>query len=153
MFKTPQPGDVITVVMRSGRVYENAIVQQPFDWLSKFEFCIPADGIESRFANIESVERFDGAPKFNQLAGRYETSYTPSNCGERFTTRVLHMKNVVSINGHDVANEDFTTKTVMIQGSSTIYNVTVEGGIGVSCECKGFQFRKSCRHLKEAEAA
>lgn len=151
MFKTPQTGEVVTVVMKNGSVYENAIVQQPFDWISNFEFCIPADGPESLFANIEQVERLDGAPKFDQLAGRYERKYTPSNTGEKFTTRVLHMKNVASIDGIDVANEDFTSKTVMVQGTNTIYNVRVEGGIGVSCECKGFLFRKTCRHLKEAE--
>lgn len=164
MFQTPQPGDVITVTTRhrdnyylrtsdyKETTYENVTVARPFSWLSSFEFCFAADGPESLFADIEMVEKRDRAPNFDPMAMRYERAYTPSNDAPKFDTRVLHMRNVVSINGVDVSNEDFSSKTVDVSASKGgTYSVTVEGGIGVACDCKGFQFRKSCRHLKEAE--
>ena len=164
MFKTPQPGDVITVTTRcrdlyyertsdfKETTYENVTIVNPFEWLSTFEFCFASDGMESQFANIEAVERNDGAPAFDTRAMRYESAYTPSDNAPKFDTRVIHMRNVISINGVDVSNEDFSSKTVEVPASkSGKYNVKVEGGIGVTCDCKGFQFRKKCRHLKEAE--
>lgn len=163
MFRTPQVGDIVTVVTRQRdhyykrtsdfkeTTYTNVEVLRPFDWLSNFEFCIPADGPESEFGDIEMVEKVERAPKFNQLAMRYESKYTPSNIAPKFTTRVIHMRSVVSINGVVVQNQDYSSKTVEVQGSKSTYKVSVEGGIGVSCECKGFQFRKTCRHLQEAE--
>lgn len=159
MFRTPQIGDIVTVVTRSRdhtsdfkeTTYSNVEVLRPFDWLSNFEFCIPADGPESLFGDVETVEKADRAPKFLPLALRYETKYTPGNTGPKFTTRVIHMKSVVSINGVAVSNQDFSSKTVKVQGSKEVYSVQVEGGIGVSCGCKGFSFRKTCRHLQEAE--
>lgn len=163
MFRTPQIGDIVTVVTRhrdnyinrtsdfKETTYASVEVQRPFDWLSNFEFCIPADGPETRFGDIEMVEKAESAPKFNPLAMRYESKYTSSNIAPKFTTRVIHMGSVVSINGVDVSNEDYSSKTVEVQGSKSTYKVQVEGGIGVSCQCKGFQFRKTCRHLQEAE--
>ena len=165
MFRTPQIGDIVTVVTRQRdhyykrtsdfkkTTYTNVEVQRPFDWLSNFEFCIAADGPETQFGDIEMVEKAENAPKFNPLAMRYESKYTPSNIAPKFTTRVIHMRSVVSINGVDVSNEDYSSKTVEVPGSkpSTSYKVQVEGGIGVSCQCKGFQFNKKCRHLQEAE--
>ena len=62
------------------------------------------------------------------------------------------MKNVNAINGVDVSNEDYSTKEVKVSASkSGTYTVRVEGGVAMFCDCKGFQFRKRCRHLKEAE--
>jgi hypothetical protein len=164
MFQTPQHGDVITVTTRTRNhyvnrtsdynetTYENVQVQRPLSWLSSFEFCIAADGPESRTANIEVVERRDRAPAFDVLAMRYERAYTPSYDVPKFDTRVIHMKNVISINGVDVSNQDFSSKTVEVPSSKGgTYKVQVEGGIGTDCECTGFQFRRKCRHLKEAE--
>ncbi len=163
MFSIPQTGDVITVTTRYKGVsmtddyvettYTDVTVVEPFDWLSKYEFCIPADGPESLSSEIEIQERIDGAPKFNPMTMRYESKYTPGNNGPKFDTRTIHMKNVTAINGVDVSNDDYSVKQVKIPASKpgSTYAVQLEGGIGVSCECKGFQFRKTCRHLKEAE--
>ena len=163
MFTTPQTGDVITVTTRYKSIsmyddyvettYKEITVTEPFSWLSKYEFCIPADGPETLSSEIDVQERIDGAPKFDQRAMRYESKYTSGNNGPKFDTRVLHMENVTAINGVDVSNEDYSVKEVKIPASKpgSTYTVQLEGGVGVSCECKGYQFRKTCRHLKEAE--
>ena len=36
-----------------------------------------------------------------------------------------------------------------IQGSSSMYLVTRDKNGKTSCECKGFQFRKRCKHILE----
>jgi len=36
-----------------------------------------------------------------------------------------------------------------IQGSNSIYIVQKDGTGRISCECKGFQFRKKCKHILE----
>ena len=162
---TPQPGDVITVVVRhrshyylresdyEETTYENVRVKQPFRWLQAHEFCIPADGPASEFSRIDEVERIDRAPEFDQQAMRYVRKYTPSNTGSKFDTRVISMKSVVSINGVPVEEYQESIKEVFIPSSKggKGYTVRVENGIGKHCTCKGFQFRNKCRHLKEAE--
>lgn len=162
---TPNPGDVVTVVVRhrshyylrdsdyEETTYENVRVKQPFRWLQAHEFCIPADGPESKFSRIDEVERIDRAPEFDQQAMRYTRDYTPSNTGTKFDTRVISMKNVVSINGIPVEAYEESIKEVLIPSSrgGKGYTVRVENGIGKACTCKGFQFRNKCRHLKEAE--
>ena len=160
----PQPGDVITVTTRhrdhyykrtsdwKETTYENVRVVQPLPWLQAHEFCIPADGPESKFARIDEVERFDRAPEFDQRAMRYEEKYTPSGSGTKFTTRVISMKSVVTINGKPIDKFEESIKEVNIKASNGgSYKVVVENGIGKTCECKGFQFRNRCRHLQEAE--
>ena len=165
MFTTPQVGDIVTVVTRSRdhyfkrtsdfkeTTYESVEVLRAFDWLSNFEFCIAADGPESQFGDVEMAEKAEKAPKFSPLAMRYESKYTPSNIAPKFTTRVIHMRSVVSINGVDVSNQDYSTKTVEVPSSKpgSTYTVALAGGIANSCTCKGFMFNKKCRHLQEAE--
>lgn len=163
-FQTPQPGDVVTVTTRhrnhyykrtsdfTEETYENVTVLRPFSWLSNFEFCITAEGPEC-FTHIEIIERRNRAPKFDTSAMRYESAFQPNDeHAPKFDARVIHMRNVISINGVDVSNEDFSVQTVEVTSSNGgTYKVQIEGRIGTTCECKGFQFRKSCRHLKEAE--
>ena len=36
-----------------------------------------------------------------------------------------------------------------IQGSNSIYIVTRDKTGRINCECKGFQFRKRCKHILE----
>ena len=162
--QTPQPGDVVTITTRhvsnyyknetgyDETTYENVRVLQPLPWLQAHEFCIPADGQETKFGKVEVVERMDRAPEFEPLAMRYVESYVPSNTAPKFTTRVINMKNVVAINGEAVEQYQESIKQVMINSTrGGGYIVRVENGIGASCECKGFQFRGKCRHLQEAE--
>lgn len=141
MTNTPQPGQVITVTTRhpnlavnrtsdfNTRTYKNVRVLTPLRWLSPHEFCIPSDGPESRFANIEQVEQEgDRATKFD--------------------TRVIHMKNVVQIDGMSVSSATSNVREVEVPASKGgTYTVRVEGDVGVSCTCKGYQFRRTCRHL------
>lgn len=45
-----------------------------------------------------------------------------------------------------------TFVSVASSDGENTYQVTVEDGEAIECECKGFQFRRKCRHLAEAEA-
>lgn len=71
-----------------------------------------------------------------------------------FKTRVIHMRSVVELNGHKVGESESSTQEVQVPASKGgSYTVVLQDGVGISCTCKGFQFRKSCRHLKEGEDA
>ena len=144
MFATPKPGDVVTVITRHKnsclysddewvyRTYENVTVVKPFPWLGKHEFCIPADGPESLYPNIETFEKV-------------------GNKADRFTTRVIHMRNVTEIT-NAVESNDSGIQVIEIPSSKKgTYSVRVEDGVAIHCECTGFQFRSKCRHLREAE--
>lgn len=156
MLNTPQPGEVVTITTQfrnqEETTYENALVLKPFSWLQIHEFCIPADGPESHFAKIDTVERHDGAPEFDPMSMRYEEKYTSSTNLPKFDTRVISMKSVVAINGERVKKYVESIKTFEISSSrGGSYTVRVDNGVGISCDCKGFQFRGRCRHLQEAE--
>lgn len=145
MFATPKPGETVTVTVRHRNsllhskdewiynTYENVTVLKPFHWLGKHEFCIPADGPESLYPDIESFERL----------GRK---------AERFTTRVIHMRSVTEItNGIETEESGIHVIEIPNSKNTSTYSVRIEDGVAVHCECKGFQFRSKCRHLKEAE--
>ena len=162
--QTPQPGDVITVTTRypdhyykrtsdfKETTYENVEVIKSLPWLQAHEFCVAADGPESQFAKIDTVERHDRAPEFDCQAMRYEGKYIPSDNLPKFDTRVISMKNVVAINGKPVEQYKESIQQFLIPASrGGNYSVRVENGVGKSCDCKGFQFRGHCRHLNEAE--
>jgi len=164
MLNTPQPGDVVSITTQTRdhyykstsefkeTTYDNVLVLKSFFWLQAHEFCIPADGPETKFSHIDVVERHDRAPEFDQLGLRHEEKYTPSTNLPKFDTRVISMKNVIAINGQPVEKYEESIKKVEISSTrGGSYTVRVENGIGTSCECKGFQFRGRCRHLQEAE--
>lgn len=64
--------------------------------------------------------------------------------------RVIQRKWILSIDG--VATEPIAssrTLTRTVQGSKgEVYVVTVSGN-SASCTCSGFQFRRSCKHIKD----
>ena len=41
------------------------------------------------------------------------------------------------------------TKYHEIQGSNSIYIVTIDSNGKINCECKGFMYRKKCKHILE----
>lgn len=71
----------------------------------------------------------------------------------RMGFRVIDIKNVTDIsNGAPSDGTDTGVQTVNIKGSKgNKYLVTLQDGRAVSCTCPGYSFRKTCRHLKEAE--
>jgi len=71
---------------------------------------------------------------------------------DAWPVRVINLGNVVRMDfisgdGHDV---DTTNRTWEVVGSRGDRYLVTRDGSGWSCDCKGFQFRRSCRHIKEA---
>jgi hypothetical protein len=70
-----------------------------------------------------------------------------------FPFRVLNKSLIVSINNKAMEQKDSAVKTFSIKGSKgDTYTVTVGSG-KMHCTCSGFQFRKSCKHVKEVDYA
>jgi len=68
--------------------------------------------------------------------------------------RVIDLAYVVDLRGADggVAKSQGATlrKVINVAGSKgSVYTVVVEAG-KASCTCSGFQFRRTCKHIKEA---
>lgn len=126
MFAVPKVGETVSFkvcypALNQSGEHINVKVVRPFPWLTTYEFCV-------------EVEEDDPIRSTG------------------FTTRVIHMRNVVELNGKKVDQVDTSEKKVEVAGSKKgSYTVLVRGGIGTECSCTGFKFRKSCRHLKEAE--
>lgn len=122
----PKVGDVISFkvyypTLKQSGEHVNVKVVKPFPWLTTYEFCVAVEE--------DNPIRSTG-----------------------FDTRVVHMRNVVELNGEKVTNFDTSERKIDVAASKGgTYAVTVRGGVGVECTCTGFKFRKSCRHLKEAE--
>lgn len=70
-----------------------------------------------------------------------------------FPFRVINKSTIVSIDNKTVEQKDNAVKTFSIKGSrGDTYTVTVGSG-KMHCTCSGFQFRKSCKHVKEVDYA
>jgi len=70
-----------------------------------------------------------------------------------FPFRVLERSRIVSINNKAMEQKDSAIKTFSIKGSKgDTYTVTINSG-KMHCTCSGFQFRKSCKHVKEVDYA
>jgi hypothetical protein len=70
-----------------------------------------------------------------------------------FPFRVLNKSLIISINNQAMEQKDTAIKTFNVKGSKgDCYTVTVGSG-KMHCTCNGFQFRKSCKHVKEVDYA
>jgi len=70
-----------------------------------------------------------------------------------FPFRVLNKSLIISINNQAMEQKDSSVKTFSVKGSQgNSYTVTVGSG-KMHCTCSGFQFRKSCKHVKEVDYA
>jgi len=70
-----------------------------------------------------------------------------------FPFRVINKATIVSIDNKSVEQKDNAVKTFSIKGSrGDTYTVTV-GSNKMHCTCSGFQFRKTCKHIKEVDYA
>jgi hypothetical protein len=72
-----------------------------------------------------------------------------------FPFRVIKKADVVSIDNEDFKTEQASKPSYQefqIPGSNgSLYCVTANNDVW-SCECKGFQFRRTCKHVGEAKA-
>jgi hypothetical protein len=72
----------------------------------------------------------------------------------KFKFRIIPKEDIVEINGK-VNTEQLQSKTreVIIKGSKgDTYTVSIDKD-SYSCNCSGFMFRRSCRHIMEARNA
>ena len=70
-----------------------------------------------------------------------------------FPFRVINKSLIISINNQAMEQKDIAIKTFNVKGSKgDSYTVTVDSG-KMHCTCSGFQFRKSCKHVKEVDYA
>lgn len=70
-----------------------------------------------------------------------------------FPFRVINKSLIISINNQVIEQKDTVIKTFNVKGSKgDSYTVTVDSG-KMHCTCSGFQFRKSCKHVKEVDYA
>lgn len=70
-----------------------------------------------------------------------------------FPFRVLNKSLIVSINNQAMEEKESSVKTFTVKGSrGDSYTVTVGSG-KMHCTCSGFQFRKSCKHVKDVDYA
>ena len=106
-------------------------------------------------------------PEFNYYEGKvlYEKWFEAGEVGlttdqPHFPFRRLRMERIVEINGKKSkfsakslsTSKDGPERTITIKGSTgSLYQVQIGGSRGPSCSCKGYQFRRSCRHIVEAE--
>ena len=68
-----------------------------------------------------------------------------------FPFRVIRMENIAEIDG--VVSDYIppvvsAPKTVIVQGSKGDSYTVVKDGLKSSCTCKGFSFRKTCKHIE-----
>ena len=70
---------------------------------------------------------------------------------DAWPTRVINLGNVVRLDiesGSAVAI-DTSTQTWEVQGSRGDRYLVTRDSQGWSCDCKGFQFRKTCKHITD----
>ena len=67
--------------------------------------------------------------------------------------RVIARKNILSINNQTVEQIKSDVRTVKIKGSKGDEYIVTVGNGKINCTCSGFQFRRSCKHVKEIENA
>ena len=69
----------------------------------------------------------------------------------KFRTIAIDKVTDLIINKGSTADSKHGTIVVPIAGSNdNIYSVVVTDGVAKSCDCKGFQYRRNCRHMRIA---
>ena len=71
---------------------------------------------------------------------------------DRWPVRVINLKLVrdISYSSGSSTAVDASVKTWEVKGSRGDRYLVTRDQQGYSCDCKGFQFRRNCRHVQEA---
>ena len=107
---------------------------------------------DAYFFAIEQWTTFEGTelkpPKWVDAAENLVLSTT----NPEFPFRILSRKWIVEIDGAPYSIDKPTHRTVVVPGSKN-NSYTVTFGETASCDCSGFTFRKTCKHIAIAAAA
>lgn len=129
-FKTPPVGSVVTVTVRSKNHY----------------YYRTQDYTDTVYENVPVIKPFPWTKP-----GEF---CIPAVGEPHITVRTITMDSVIALTVHGKEGEvhtDTDTTFVEVPGSGNkTYRVTVVAGVAKSCECLGFQYRKECRHLRQA---
>lgn len=99
-------------------------------------------------------------PEFNTFTGRVVRDHRAIKPGQiglttedpKFDLRVIDIERIVGIDDTaitPVVKTEPSSKTWIVQGSKgKTYTVTLDHG-RYECNCPGFQFRRSCKHVDE----
>lgn len=68
-----------------------------------------------------------------------------------FPFRVIMKKNIRSLDGKPFDFKVTKDRVIKVKGSNGNEYTVKESGGTKTCSCPGFQFRKTCKHLKELE--
>ena len=63
--------------------------------------------------------------------------------------RTIAISKVVDLTIHEGSEADSKHGTIVVPvagSNDNIYSVVVTDGVAISCDCKGFQYRRNCRH-------
>lgn len=107
-------------------------------------------------------------PEFNYYEGKviYQQWFKPGEVGittgdPNFEFRVIQKERIVEVNDEKSefpkqslsARKDSEGHRISVKGKTgNLYEVQIGGRWGSSCSCKGYQFRRTCRHIAEAES-
>lgn len=134
----------------------------------KTQFAIPDPGCKVAIT-FEFPSYVLGSPKVNKttITGIVEkaTKFTPPNFVRLLTdfdspvrVREIPVERITELQYNDgriaaKSQASEQTKNWTVQGSRGNQYVVVRSNNSWSCTCPGFQFRKTCRHIKECQDA
>lgn len=122
-FEVPEVGETVTLTTR----YRSVLLGQQYQ--------------ENRYENAEVIEPYPWL-KPGQFC------ITGSG---RMPVRVIDIARVIEFSGAGQETNSTDNRVIEVTGSKgSTYLVTIVDGNAVRCTCRGFQFRRDCRHLREA---
>lgn len=105
------------------------------------------------------VWRFHQPEYFEYVGDEVKLKHVGADCMalttgiSEFPVRVIRRSLIDSIDGTAVESPSSKTLQRTVRGSKGEEYVVSNAGSGWQCTCAGFQFRRSCRHARQAAAA
>jgi hypothetical protein len=80
----------------------------------------------------------------------YDAIAMTTNESGKFRVRIIAKDDIISIDGEDNITLKPSKRIVCVKGSKGDEYTVELSDKGNSCNCSGFQFRRTCRHIQEA---